>query len=75
MQKDTTMESLADKTGDSFDIAFVVAMTDHHNKAIEMAKLAKEKSSRKETLELSENIISAQTKENEQMEIWKSEWK
>lgn len=75
MQKDTTMQSLSEKTGDSFDMAFIIAMTEHHNKAIEMAQLAQEKSNRKEILELAENIISAQTKENEQMKIWQSEWK
>lgn len=75
MQKDTTIQLLSGKTEDEFDKAFIVAMTDHHNEAIVMAKLAKEKSSRKEILELADNIISAQTKENEQMKIWQSEWK
>jgi len=75
MQNDTTFKSLSDKTGNEFDKAFLIAMTEHHNCAIEMAKLAKEKSSRKEILDFAENIISAQTKENEQMKLWQSEWK
>ncbi len=75
MQNDTTMQSLSEKTGDDFDKAFIVAMAAHHNKAIEMAKLAKEKGFRKEILNLAEKIISAQTKEIEQIKIWQSEWK
>ncbi len=74
MQKDTTMQSLSNKTGDEFDKFFIVAMTAHHTEAIQMAILAKEKSSRKEILELADNIISAQTKENEEMHLWQSEW-
>lgn len=74
MQKNTTIQSLSNKTGDGFDKAFIKAMSIHHNEAIAMAKLAQKKSSRKEILKLAKNIISAQTKENEQMKIWKSEW-
>ncbi len=75
MQNDSTIQSLSDKTGDEFDHAFLVVMAEHHNKAIEMAKIAKEKGKRKEILDLAENIITAQTKENEQIKLWQSEWK
>lgn len=75
MQKNITMEALSNKTGENFDKAFIKAMVIHHNEAIAMAKLAQKQSSRKEILKLAKNIISAQTKENEQMKVWKSEWK
>lgn len=75
MQKDTTSQSLTDKIGAEFDKAFIVVMTEHHNKAIEMAKLAKEKSNRREILDLADNIISAQTNENDQMKSWQGEEK
>lgn len=75
MRNDTTSQSLTDKIGDEFDKAFIVVMTEHHNKAIEMAKLAKEKSNRREILDLADNIISAQTNENDQMKSWQFESK
>ncbi len=74
MQKNTTIQLLSNKTGAGFDKAFIKAMVIHHNEAIAMAKLAEKNSSRKEILKLAKNIISAQTKENEQMKVWKSEW-
>lgn len=75
MRNDITVPSLTNKTGDEFDKAFIVVMTEHHNKAIEMAKLAKEKSNRKEILNLADNIISAQTNENDLMKSWQFESK
>jgi len=75
MQKSTTMQSLSNKKGAGFDKAFIKAMVIHHNEAIAMARLAQKNSSRREILKLAKNIISAQTKENEQMNAWKLEWK
>ena len=75
MKENITMESLTNKTGDGFDKAFIKAMVIHHNEAIAMAKLAEKNSSRKEILTLAKNIIATQTKETEQMKVWKSEWK
>ncbi len=75
MKKNETMNSLASKTEAAFDKAFIVAMTAHHNEAIAMAKIAEKKSKRKEILKLAKNIITAQSKENAQMKVWKSEWK
>ncbi len=72
MEKDTTLNSLANKTGERFDKAFIIAMTKHHNQAIAMARLAQQISSKKEILKLSKDIISAQTRENEQMRAWKN---
>ncbi len=75
MQKETAMASLADKRPKKFDTAFIAAMTAHHKAAISMAKLAQKKSERKEVLKLAKNIITAQSKEIEQMKLWKSLWK
>lgn len=75
MQKNETMQTLANKTDVAFDKAFIAAMTVHHNEAIAMAKLAEKKSKCKEILKLAKNIIAAQSKENAQMKTWKAKWK
>ncbi len=75
MKNNATLESLSSKSGNPFDKAFVKAMVIHHNEAMAMATLALKRSNRKAILKLAKKIISAQSKENEQMEEWKSEWK
>ena len=57
-----------------FDRAFIDAMIPHHQSAIEMAMVAREKSAIPEVRELAENIVSAQQKEIEQMTRWRQEW-
>jgi len=57
-----------------FDRAFIDAMIPHHQSAIEMAQVAREKSDVPEITELAGNIISAQQAEIEQMEQWRREW-
>jgi uncharacterized protein (DUF305 family) len=59
---------------DPFDKAFIDAMIPHHQSAIEMAQVAREKSEIPEIKELAGNIISAQQKEIEQMTRWRQEW-
>ena len=59
---------------DPFDKAFINAMIPHHQSAIEMAKVAHEKSKIPEIKELANNIVSAQQKEIEQMRQWRKEW-
>jgi uncharacterized protein (DUF305 family) len=65
-------QKLADK--EPFDKAFIDAMIPHHQSAIEMAQVAREKSDVPEITELAGNIISAQQAEIEQMEQWRREW-
>jgi uncharacterized protein (DUF305 family) len=57
-----------------FDKAFINAMIPHHQSAIEMSRVALEKSENPQIRELAENIISAQQKEIEQMKQWREEW-
>lgn len=71
---DEMMDSLEGESGDEFDNAFMEAMIVHHQGAIEMAKEAKEKAKHQEIKDLAEDIISAQTKEIEQMRQWQSSW-
>jgi uncharacterized protein (DUF305 family) len=57
-----------------FDRAFIDAMIPHHQSAIEMAEVAREKSEIPEIEELAEGIISAQQTEIEQMTRWRQQW-
>ena len=66
--------SLQNKTGDSFDEAFISEMIVHHDGAIEMAKLANSNAKHQEIKDLSQNIISAQDKEIQEMRKWANDW-
>jgi uncharacterized protein (DUF305 family) len=57
-----------------FDEAFIDAMIPHHQSAIEMARVADEKSENQRIKELAGNIASAQKREIEQMRRWREQW-
>jgi uncharacterized protein (DUF305 family) len=57
-----------------FDKAFMEAMIPHHQSAVEMARVAYEKSENSRIKELAQNIISAQQEEIEQMKAWREQW-
>ena len=65
-------QSLADEN--PFDEAFIDAMIPHHQSAIEMARVADEKSENPRIKELARNIMSAQKREIEQMQEWRRKW-
>lgn len=67
-------QSLANKTGDEFDAAFLNHMIEHHESAIVMAELANERSGRAEIKQLSREIESAQQREIDQMKAWRTQW-
>jgi uncharacterized protein (DUF305 family) len=66
--------SLEGKSGDTFDKAFIDEMIVHHEGAIDMAELALTNAKHQEIKDLAKDIISAQTKEIEQMKSWKNAW-
>ena len=68
------VDSLQGKTGDDFDKTFISEMIDHHQGAIDMAKLAKEKALHREIKDMADDIISAQTKEIDKMRQWQKDW-
>jgi hypothetical protein len=71
----TEMSSqLTDKEGDDFDAAFITAMIEHHEGAIEMAELADSRAEHDEIKELSQDIIRAQEAEIAQMRDWQTAW-
>ena len=56
------------------DRKFIESMIGHHRDAIDMAKLAAEKSKRDEIKKLSADIIRTQTSEIDMMKKWYKEW-
>lgn len=58
----------------NIDRHFIEQMIPHHEGAIEMAKLALEKSKRPEILSLANGIIDAQQSEITNMQKWYKEW-
>lgn len=66
--------SLQGKTGDSFDEAFLSSMVAHHQGAIDMANLAKTNAKHDEIKNLANDILSAQSKEIDQMQTWQADW-
>ncbi len=68
------MAELDGKTGDEFDRTFIQAMIAHHQGAIEMANMAKQNAKNQEIKDLSDDIISAQNTEINQMMQWQKDW-
>lgn len=67
-------DSLKAKQGDEFDKAFIAGMIEHHEGAVEMAKLAGVNAKHDEVKKLSLGIISAQEKEIDEMKQWQIDW-
>ncbi len=66
--------NLKDKTGDDFDKAFIAEMITHHQGAIDMANLAKQNAKHDEIKNLADAIVTAQTKEINDMKSWQLQW-
>ena len=66
--------SLAGRTGDDFDKAFLGEMIVHHQGAIQMANLALNSAKHQEIKDLANAIITAQNKEIETMLGWSKKW-
>jgi uncharacterized protein (DUF305 family) len=66
--------NLIGKTGAEFDEAFLHEMIMHHEGAVEMARLALTSTGRKEILDLSQEIITAQEAEIALMKKWLNDW-
>ncbi len=71
---DPMTDSLKGLSGKDFEVKFMQDMIAHHQSAIDMAKLVPAHTKRPELNTLSQNIISAQTKEISQMTTWLAHW-
>jgi uncharacterized protein (DUF305 family) len=59
---------------DNFDLRFINAMLPHHQGAVAMAGEALLRSARPEIRRLSQNILSVQQQEINQMRTWRKQW-
>jgi len=66
--------SLKGLKGDEFDKKFISEMITHHEGAVDMAKLALTNAKHQEIKSMAQNIISAQTKEIDEMKTWQKDW-
>jgi len=66
--------SLKGKTGNDFDKTFLSGMIEHHQGAIDMAKLAQQSAGHDQIKKMADDIISAQEKEIVEMKQWQSDW-
>lgn len=66
--------NLQGKTGEAFDRAFIDDMIVHHEGAVDMAEMVLLYSQRPELQAMAQEIITAQTREINQMKQWKQQW-
>jgi uncharacterized protein (DUF305 family) len=59
---------------ESFDLRFIDAMIPHHQKTVEIAQEALQKSNRPEIKEMAQTLIDAQEQEISQMKEWRATW-
>lgn len=71
---DQMAQSLVGKKGDEFDKAFLADMIEHHQAAVNMAKLSAANAKHDEIKRLSNDIVSAQNSEIERMKQWQQDW-
>lgn len=74
MVKDMPMKSSPDAASQPYDLQFIDTMSEHHRSAIEMAKMAVEKSQNPELKSFAQKIFSDQDKENAQLKHWREKW-
>jgi uncharacterized protein (DUF305 family) len=74
MMSPEEMSQLETLSGNEFDLAFIDAMSAHHQGAIEMANEVLDTDASPAITELAEGIIAAQEAELEQMAQWREEW-
>lgn len=66
--------SLAGKTDEKFDEAFLEEMIPHHQGAVEMARMVLTSTKRPELIKLAQEIIDAQQREINMMRDWQQKW-
>jgi len=71
---DDMMYGLRGLSGDAFDKAFLSKMIVHHEGAVAMAEAALKDARHSELKSMANEIISAQTREIEQMKAWQKTW-
>lgn len=67
-------DMLRNKKSDDYDKTFIAHMIEHHQAAVDMAKLSETRANHQEIKDLSRNIIDAQEREIAQMKQWQLDW-
>jgi uncharacterized protein (DUF305 family) len=67
-------DALKGLSGEAFDKKFIELMIKHHQDAVDMSEPAATNSNRQEIKDLAKTIITAQTKEIVQMQMWQKQW-
>lgn len=62
------------KTGNAFDQHFLTKTPQHHQHAIEMARLCGQKAAKSDVKAFCTKLLASQQKEKEQMESWRQSW-
>lgn len=65
---------LKDANGDEYDALFLRHMIDHHQAALDMAKLSADRAKHQDIKDMSNVIIDAQEKEIKTMKQWQIDW-
>ena len=60
--------------GDDFDKAFLAEMIQHHQGAIDMARLIESNARHDELKKLGQEIMTAQSREIDMMQSWQTDW-
>ena len=68
------MKSSPNAASQPYDLQFIDTMTMHHQGAIDMAKMALEKSQNADLKKFAQKIIDDQNKEIAQMKEWRGKW-
>lgn len=68
------MKSSPNAASAPYDLQFIDTMTEHHQSAIDMAKMAEMNAQHAEVKSLSRGIVAAQQKEISQMKGWRDQW-
>jgi uncharacterized protein (DUF305 family) len=74
MQASMRMDGDLGPADDRFDLRFLNGMIPHHEGALVMAEQALERSDRPELKQLSQDILTSQQAEIDQMTQWKKDW-
>lgn len=73
-QMDQDTARLKTLSGKDFEIAFMEMMIPHHQSAIEMAKMVPGKATHPELVTMSQDIVTSQQQEIQQMSGWLKDW-
>jgi len=74
MMNHSDMKSSPNAASQPYDLQFIDTMTHHHQGALDMAKMAVEKTKNAELKAFAQKIIKDQEKEIAQMKDWREKW-